>query len=391
MPGRAHWSLHYGQRGKVREMSLGSAAHVSLAEARDLAAEARKLLVQGIDPIERRREQQQAAATVKLRATTFAEAVDAYIGAHEAGWKSRIHRKQWRSTLDTYAIPTLGPLAVTEVATEHVLGVLSSIWFAKPETASRVRGRIETVLSYAAARGWRDRNILNPAIWRGHLQLMLPPRRKVRAVQHHPALDWREAPAFMVELRRRDSFGARALEFAIVTVARSGEVRGALWNEIDFDEAVWTVPERRANGTGMKGGRPHRVPLNKPALAILREMAKLKDGSGLVFPGQKRGALLSDMTLTAVLRRMGRGELTAHGFRSTFRTWVSESRPGEEVEAAKASLAHTISDKVDGAYQRGALFEKRAALMADWAAFLARPAAEVVRLPRATAVLATGA
>lgn len=225
------------------------------------------------------------------------------------------------------------------------------------------------MLSYATARGWRDG--ANPAVWRGHLQLMLPARAKVRAVEHHAALDWREAPAFMVELRKRNSFGAKALEFLILTAARSGEVRGATWDEIDLDHGVWTIPAAR-----MKGVRPHRVPLSAPAPGILHAMAELRDGSGLVFLGQKQGKPLSDMSLTAVLRRMARGELTAHGFRSTFRDWAAESThyPNHVVELV---LAHAIGDKVEAAYRRGDLFDRRTALMDDWAAYLAEARSQV--------------
>ena len=237
-----------------------------------------------------------------------------YIAAHEAGWRNAKHREQWHSTIATYVDPIIGKLAINAVGTNDVLKVLQPIWTTKPETASRVRGRVETILSYATVRGWREGP--DPAVWRGHLQLMLPATGKIHRVVHLAALDWREAPAFITELRQRDGFGTRALEFAILTAARSGEVRGARWSEIDLDCATWVLPASR-----MKAGKSHRVPLSRPALLILLEMAKLKDGSGLVFPGMKRGEPLSDMSLTAVLRRMGRGELTAHGFRSTFRDW----------------------------------------------------------------------
>ena len=264
-------------------------------------------------------------------------------------------------------------MPVGAIETEHVLSVLAPIWSKKPETASRLRGRIELVLSYATARGWRDRNVLNPAIWRGHLQLVLPSKRKVRAVEHHAALPWQEAPAFTRALRQREGFGVNALMFAILTATRSGEVRGARWNEVDLDGAVWTIPARR-----MKGRQPHRVPLPAPAVAILNELVKLKDGSGLVFLGTKLNTPMSDMTLTAVLRRMGRGELTVHGFRSTFRDWAAETTgyPNHVVEQA---LAHAIPSAVEAAYRRGDLFEKRKALMDDWATYLEKSPAQVVR------------
>jgi len=252
-----------------------------------------------------------------------------------------------------------------------VLAVLQPIWKQIPETASRLRGRIEMVLSYATARGWREGP--NPAVWRGHLQIMLPSCAKVRAVEHFAALPWHEAPAFMAALRGQDGFGAQALHFTILTASRPGEVRQARWDEIDLNGAVWTIPAAR-----MKAGRPHKVPLSKPALAILHRMAQVKDGSGLIFLGQKFSVPLSDVTLLAVLRRMGRGELTVHGFRSTFRDWAAENthHPNHVVELA---LAPTIGDKVEAAYRRGDLFEKRKALMDDWANYLAKAPAKVVR------------
>jgi integrase len=359
---RRAWFLRYMRNGKARTMGLGDADDVSLKQAREKAADARKLLGNGIDPIEHRRAAREVETAAQAKQTTFAEAAQQYIAGHEAGWRNPKHRQQWRNTLTTYAEPVLGNLPVGAVGTEQVLKVLNPIWSSRPETASRVRGRIEQVLSYSIARGWRDGP--NPAVWRGHLQLMLPAKGKVRAVEHHAALDWREAPAFMVELRKRNSFGARSLEFLILTAVRSGEVRGATWDEFDLAGSTWTIPAAR-----MKAARPHRVPLSEPALGILQAMAKLKDGSGLVFLGQKHGAQLSDMTLTAVLRRMGRNDLTAHGFRSTFRDWAAENthHPNHVVELA---LAHAIGDKVEAAYRRGDLFEKRQALMADWALYL---------------------
>ncbi len=361
-PQRRAWFLRYMRNGKARTMALGDADGVSLKQAREKAADARKLLGQGIDPIDQRRASREAETAAQAKRTTFGEAAQQYIAGHEPGWRNPKHRQQWRNTLSTYAEPVIGNLPVGAVTTEQVLEVLNPIWRTRPETATRVRGRIEQVLSYSIARGWRDGP--NPAVWRGHLQLMLPAKGKVRAVEHHAALDWREAPAFMVELRARASFGARALEFLILTAVRSGEVRGATWDEFDLATRTWTIPAAR-----MKAARPHRVPLSEPALGILRAMAKLKDGSGLVFLGQKHGTPLSDMTLTAVLRRMGRNDLTAHGFRSTFRDWAAENthHPNHVVELA---LAHAIGDKVEAAYRRGDLFEKRQALMADWAAYL---------------------
>jgi integrase len=370
---RRNWIFRYMRQGRERMMGLGSAEAVSLDQARERAQAARALLAAGTDPIDHRRAGQQAEQAERAARTTFGEAAAAYLAAHEAGWRNPKHRQQWRNTLATYAEPRLGRLEVAEIDANHVLAVLEPIWHAKPETASRVRSRIELVLDYATARGWRSG--ANPAIWRGGLKSLLPAKGKVRPVEHHAALPWPEAPGFMALLRKRDGMGARALELAILSAARSGEVRNARWPEFNLDLAIWTIPAER-----MKARRNHRVPLSDRAVALLRAQAKLGDGSGLVFLGLKYATSMSDMTLTAVLRRMGRGELTAHGFRSTFRDWASEAThyPGEMVEMA---LAHAVEDKTEAAYRRGDLFEKRRQLMADWSAFLDRPPAEIVPHP----------
>jgi integrase len=368
---RKAWLLRYTRHGRVREMGLGAFPAVSLAEARDKAKAARKLLAADIDPIGHREAARLAEAAEQARATTFAQAAAAFIAAHKAGWRNDKHAAQWESTLRTYAEPSLGKLACAAITTADILAILRPIWAAKPETASRLRGRIEQVLDYAKAHGWRSGE--NPAAWRGNLALMLPPRSKVAPVVHHAALDWHEAPAFMAAHRAREGMGARALEFAILTAARSGEVRGARWSEINLDRAEWNIPAER-----MKTSQPHRVPLSEPTLAILREMAALTDGSGLVFLGQRKGVPMSDMTLTAVLRRMGCGHLTAHGFRSTFRDWAGEATPHAS-DVVEVALAHTVGSKVRQAYQRGDMFAKRRALMDDWADYLARAPAEVVR------------
>jgi integrase len=373
-PERRAWVFRYQRQGKAREMGLGPFPAVSLGAAREKAQAARRLLVDGIDPLEQRRNAAAAERAAEARGVTFAHAAEAYITAHASGWRNAKHAAQWRAAIANHAAPTLGEMACSAIETDHVLKALQPIWNTKPETASRLRGRIEMILSYAKIRGWRDGP--NPAVWRGHLQLVLPSKRKVAPVVHYAALDWREAPAFMAKLREREGMGARALEFAVLTASRSGEVRGARWDEIDLDGAVWTIPAAR-----MKTGQPHRIPLPAPAVAVLKEMARLKDGSGQVFLGLKRGVPMSDMTLTAVLRRIGRGDLTAHGFRSTFRDWAAETthHPNHVVEQA---LAHTISNAVEAAYRRGDLFKKRVLLMDEWAAYLGRVPAEVVPLRR---------
>ena len=382
-PEHRSWLFRFKLHGRARLMGLGPLPDVSLAEARELATVARKLVRQGVDPIERRRAAR-AEAAAKAGLNTFREVAEAYIAAHEPGWRNAKHRQQWRNTLETYAYPVIGSLGVAAVDTGAVMRVLEPIWREAPETASRLRGRIEAVLDYASARGWRSGD--NPARWRGHLANLLPARGKIARVVHHAALGWREIGAFMTALRAQDGVGAKALEFAILTAARSGEVRGARWPEIDLAAGIWTVPAGR-----MKGGREHRVPLSEPALAVLSAIEPLRPApcsdtgaspDALIFPGRKSGKPLSDMSLTAVLRRMGRGDLTAHGFRSTFRDWCAETT-GYPREVAEAALAHALSDKVEAAYRRGDLFQKRRRLMEDWAEFCGRPApamGEVVHL-----------
>jgi integrase len=297
-----------------------------------------------------------------------------YIAAHERGWRNPTHRAQWRATLNAYVHPTIGDLAVASIATDDVLRVLQPIWQAKPETASRVRGRIEAVLDYAAARGWRQGE--NPARWRGHLANLLPARAKVARVVHHAALPWQEIGAFMARLRQHRATAARALEFTVLTAARTGEVIGARWPEVGMDAAVWTVPAER-----MKGHRAHRVPLSAAALAVLRHMLPLRpaEGDGFVFPGLRPGKPLSNMAMLKLLERMGHGDLTVHGFRSAFRDWCEEATHTPQA-VAEAALAHAVADKVEAAYRRGDLFAKRAALMEEWAAFCAKAPGAVVAL-----------
>jgi integrase len=368
---RRSWRFRYMVKGKAREMSLGSADAVTLAQARDKAADARRLLAQGIDPLDQR--QTERAGDEPVHVVTFAEAASQFIAGNEAGWRNPKHRQQWRSTIATYAAPIIGALPVGDVTTSHVMAVLEPIWLVKPETASRLRGRIEVVLNYSRVRGWRDGP--NPAMWRGWLQMSLPARRKVKAVEHHAALPWQAMPAFMKELRQREGAGARCLEFAILAAARSGESRGALWSEIDLSNALWTLPAAR-----MKGGRVHRVPLPEPALTVLKAAAEVRDGdAGYVFPGQRDKRPLSDMSLLAVLKRMGHGHLTAHGFRSSFRDWCAEN--GHAGDIAEAALAHAIGDKTEAAYRRGDMLARRRILMSDWAAFCGSAPADTFVAP----------
>jgi integrase len=292
---------------------------ISLADARAKHNTARELVASGIDPLPQRRAGIPVApAAGDPAAPTFAFAVDEYLAAHEAGSKHPKHKQQWRNTLEaTY--PVIGKVAISKLDTPHVLQVLRPIWQTKPETASRLRGRIEAVIDYATVRGWRERGP-NPAAWRRHLECALPLPGKIKPKRSHPALPWGEAPEFMVKLRKQPGMGALALQFAILTAARSIEVSGARWDEIDLIHGAWTIPAKR-----MKGGKEHSVPLSPQAAMILLQLAKIRDGSLLIFFGRARGKLLSDMTLTAVLRRMGHGDLTVHGFRSTFRDWAVSS------------------------------------------------------------------
>lgn len=367
-PGGARtWTLRFQLPGrKPREMGLGVEADVTLAEARDRARNARRLLDEGHDPIEARKLAGQAAG----HGITFREVAALYVAAHQDTWRNAKHRAQWTSTLDSYVHPVLGSLPVGKVAVGDVLRVIEPVWKAKPETASRVRGRIEAVLDYAAARSWRTGE--NPARWRGHLANLLPQRSKVAAVRHHAALPWAECPAFMRTLAEQKGTAALALRFTVLTAARTSEVTGATWGELDLAAKVWTVP-----GARMKAGREHRVPLSPAALDVLRTLLTLRTNNAKpanpVFPGGKPGAGLSNMAMVAVLRRMKRADLTVHGFRSSFRDWCAEATAHPR-EVAETALAHTLRDKVEEAYRRSNLFDRRAKLMGEWAAFLARPA-----------------
>jgi integrase len=335
-------------------MGLGRYPETTLAAARARALEIRREIdATRRDPLAEHR---------RAKGLAFKAAAEALIASKEPGWRNAKHRQQWGNTLASYVYPSLADRDVRAIDSQDVLAVLRPIWTAKPETASRVRQRIEAVLDYAKAIGACTGD--NPARWRGHLDHLLPKPGKVKAVEHHAARDWRKAPSFMADLAGREGVAARALAFAVLTAARSGEVRGMRWAEVDRAAAVWTVPADR-----IKAGREHRVPLALAALALLGEPGR---ADALVFPSPGDPTRpLSDMTLAAVLRRMGRGDVTVHGFRSTFRDWAGETtaHPREVVEAA---LAHRLKDKAEAAYARGDLFAKRRRLMEDWAAYLAR-------------------
>ena len=371
--GSKSWVFRFKKGGRLRVMGLGPMHTLSLVDARDKARDCRRLRLEGKDPIEERKADRFAAKLEAAKAVTFRECAEAYIAAHEVGWRNAKHAAQWPSTLKAYVYPHFGGLPVQSIDVGLVIKALQPIWTTKPETGSRVRGRIEAVIDWATARGYRQGD--NPARWRGHLDSLFPPRSKVRRVEHHAALPYAEIGRFMTELRAQEGVAARALEFAILTAARTGEVIDAKWGEINMADKLWTVPSAR-----MKGGREHRVPLSRRAVAIVEEMQALRSGD-YVFSGGRRGRQLSNMSMLMLLRRMGRGDLTVHGFRSTFRDWAAE-RTEFAAEVAEMALAHTVSDKVEAAYRRGTLFEKRRQIMESWATFCAAPAkiGEIVSL-----------
>ena len=356
--GSRSWVLRARVGGVRRDMGLGGYPDVTLAQAREMARSARQQMRLGLDPIEEGKKMRSALIASRAAAITFTKAASLYIEAHEESWKNEKHRQQWNNTLETYAKPKIGTLQVRDVGVAQVLDVLEPIWKTKTETASRLRGRIESVLDWAIARGYREGP--NPARWRGHLDTMLPAPGKIAKTDHHRALPYSKIGEFMAELRQQEGVGARALEYAILTAARSGEVRGATWTEFDLDNALWVVPAER-----MKAKKEHRVPLPERAVVLLKAQLEISH-SDFVFPAP-RGGMLSDMTLTAVLRRM-KVDAVPHGFRSTFRDWVAEQTDYPN-EVAEMALAHAVSNKVEAAYRRGDLLEKRVQLMQDWAKF----------------------
>lgn len=364
--GGKSWAFRYKRGDVAHWCGLGSSHDVSLAEARELARQCRVMLRNGLDPITERR---RAVARARAGAgPTFEEAARAYIEAHMPEWKNEKHAAQWGATLAAYAFPIMGAIPVNLLDTGHVLAVLRPVWLAKSETASRLRGRIESVLDAATARGWRTGE--NPARWRGHLDNLLAARSKVSRVVHHAAMPWRELPGLMAKLAESGAVSARCLQFLILTAARSGEARGASWQEIDLDAGVWAIPGER-----MKAGREHRVPLSAPALAILREMLTHRHGAdALVFPGGRPGRPLSDVALAKALRVAGGEDATVHGLRSTFRDWCAEMTAYPR-EIAETALAHVNRDKTEAAYVRTDHIDQRRRLMAAWADFLSRPAA----------------
>lgn len=355
--GSKSWIFRFTLKGKAREMGLGPEASAGLSQARKKAGICRALLLDGIDPIEARNAQSAQKALEKAKAISFAKCAEGYIAAHRSGWRNIKHVAQWESTIATYCNPALGTLPVQDVDTGLVLKVLEPIWTTKPETASRIRGRIESVLDWAGARGYRSGD--NPARWRGHLDALLPSLTKESRVKHHAALPYDQIGSFMEKLRAEGGMAARALEFTILTMCRTGEAIGAQPDEFNLDKALWIVPASR-----MKAGREHRVPLSRRAVEIVR--AQLKLGGDYVFPGLKAGTPLSNMAMLKLLERMNRDDITVHGFRSTFRDWAAETTAYPH-EVCEMALAHVVGDKVEAAYRRGDLFEKRRRLALDWA------------------------
>jgi integrase len=369
--GSASWILRYKSSGKRREMGLGSYPAVSMADAKRCATEMRLQRDSGVDPVEARRQKRAAEKAERTGALKFKKAAESYIAAHSAGWRNVKHSWQWSRTLEMFAYPKIGAKAVADITTADVLSILTPLWTTKPETASRVRNRIELVLDAAAAQGQRDG--ANPARWRGHLDKLLPKHSKVRKVRHHPAIPWQEMRVFWSELTKSIDTVSHALQFTILTAARTGEVIGAKWPEIDLEARLWRIPGER-----MKAGRDHTVPLSDAACAILRRQIGADDV--LVFPGRRKARQvrpLSDMAMLMRLRRL-RPDYTVHGFRSTFRDWAAEETHYPR-DVAEMALAHVVSNATEAAYRRGDLLEKRRALMADWATFVStKPADNVV-------------
>jgi integrase len=360
----ASWSLRYQLAYRAHWMGLGSARDISLAQAREKANAQRAKLTDKVDPLTTRRSEQAARALAAIKQISFSEAAKQYIEQHEKGWKNPRHREQWSQTLRQYALPKIGALPVNAVDTPSILRVLEPIWNEKTETASRLRGRIESILGWATVRGYRSGD--NPARWKGHLSEALPKRSKVAPLEHYAAMPYADVPALVARLRESRTVSAQALLFLILTAARSNEAIGARWSEIDLKTKTWTVPAER-----MKGGKEHKVPLSDAALDLLRNLYREGDGDGFLFIGSQPGGPLSRKALTQLLLRMG-VDVTVHGFRAGFSTWAAE-QTNYPREVAEQSLAHVISNAVERSYKRTTLFDKRRQLMMAWAKFCMMP------------------
>lgn len=365
--GTKSWLFRYTSpiTKKRREMGLGSLDFVSLAEARQLAVDNKRLVIDGKDPIEERKQSQLQKQLEQARNLTFREVAEACIQSKSHGWKNAKHAQQWTNSLEAYVFPTLGHLPISEVSTDLVLKILDPIWVTKAETASRVRQRIETIWDYGKARNYMSGE--NPARLKGHLDKILSKTAKVKRVRHFPALPYNEIGSFVKELRTRSGYSALGLEFLILTAARTGEIIGAKWSEIDLEKAVWTIPSER-----MKAGVEHRVPLPSRAVEILESITSNRNPEQHVFSGWKRNTGLSNNAFLALLKKMRRSDITPHGFRSTFRDWAAEEAhqfPNETVELA---LAHKVANAVEAAYRRGDQLERRRELMSEWDKFIER-------------------
>ena len=361
--GSKSWVMKYTRFGVAREMGLGPLRLVSLAQAREQAVHWKRILHTGLDPLEQRNAERLRKQAEAVSGTTFEACAQQYITAHRSSWKSAKHAAQWAATLETYVYPQIGQKPVSLIDVSHVMVCLLPIWQTKPETANRVRGRIEKILDWARVNGFRQGE--NPARWRGHLDHSLPSRRSIQKVTHFAAIPYSQMGAVMRELTKLQTVSARALELLILTATRTSEALNATWQEFDLDNGAWTIPPER-----MKAGREHRIPLSVPAMRVLRLMHAARVNE-FVFPGMRANKPLSNMTLSKVLRSIGFDGFTVHGFRSSFRDWAAETteHSGEVIEMA---LAHSIRDKVESAYRRGDLFAKRKILMDDWAAYLMR-------------------
>lgn len=358
--GSKSWLFRYAVGGRERQMGLGSLTAFTLSEARHRAKDQRKLLADGLDPLAIKQESQLQRRLADSNIITFDKAAAAFIESHSPGWKNAKHGDQWRNTLATYASPVFGAMPVSTINKALVLRVLEPIWQTKNETASRLRGRIEKILDWAKAQDYRTGD--NPAAWKGHLAAVLPAPGKVQKTEHHPALPWAQIGTFIRDLRAMPGSAALATELIILTACRTSEALNSTWSEFDLAGALWTIPALR-----MKSGKEHVIPLSAAASSVLAKAREESNDSDFVFSG-RNGKALSNMSCLAVLKRMGRGDLTVHGFRSTFRDWAGEStaHPREVIEHA---LAHLLKDKAEAAYQRGTLLEKRRALMGDWGAY----------------------
>ncbi|WP_071695820.1 site-specific integrase [Halomonas sp. QHL1] len=362
--GGASWIYRFRWDGKLRDMGLGSCSEINLAAAREQATGNRKLVKQGINPLDARLKEEKE---IQKLAITFTSCAARYIKAHRRSWRNIKHARQWVSTLKTYARPKIGKKSIDEISTQDVLEVLKPIWTNKNETAKRVQGRVENILDYAAAHGYRDP--VNPARWRGHLDKLLAKPSRIQKVNHHPAMPYDEVADFMATVNGYNSLSSKALQFLILTATRTSEVLNSEWNELDLNNATWTIPADR-----MKANREHRVPLSRQAVELLSNLPRVKANT-YIFAGMKQGRPLSNMSLLQFMRGLGygpsgeQGNYVPHGFRSSFRDWTGEvtSYPRDVAEMA---LAHTIENKVEAAYRRGDLFEKRRAMMQEWADYI---------------------